>query len=353
MMVKDEARANVVRVESDRMRQFGVSLFEAAGVNERDARIVTGHVIEASEMHVHSHGLVRIPQYINDIEKGAIDPKAEPIIVYPQPAVMEVDGGYGLGQVVGHRMVDLVSARAKEYGIAIARGRHLGHTGRIGAYTEALAQRGLIGMGFCNGPPNAYWVAPFGGKEGRLATNPIAFAWPVEGQDPVSADFSTSVTPEGVLRVLRNKGLLAPRGTLRDAEGNETQDPNVLYRTPSGTIQPFGGTLGYRGTAFAMLVEILTTILNGDEMDDLSRRGSDLTLVAVNTRPTFNALARRLSDHVRGASPIEPSRPVRLPGSLEREAQSRATDVSVDIQTWKALTDIADRYHLSEPKAVA
>ena len=240
------------------------------------------------------------------------------------------------------RMVEALAPVARATGIAMANGRHLGHTGRIGAYSEALAQAGLIGLTVCNGPPSGHWVAPFGGLDGRLSTNPIAMAWPVEGESPVVADFSTASAPEGVIRVLRERGAEAPEGCLRDAEGRPSRDPNVLYAVPRGAIQPLGGALGYRGTALALFVEVLTTLLNGDVVDDRSRQGTDMTLLAVAPQSGFGQLARGLSDHIRASPALDPAKPVLMPGDRERAADADAP-LRVDGPTWAALARAADR----------
>ena len=112
----------------------------------------------------------------------------------------------------------------------------------------------------CSGPRSGHWVAPFGGLEGRLSPNPIAFACPVAEGPPLTGDFSTSVVPEGVVRSLRNRGARTPEGALRDAAGRPTTDPAVLYGEPRGALQPLGGDFGYRGTALALMVELLAAL---------------------------------------------------------------------------------------------
>jgi len=297
--------------------------------------------------------VMRIAQYLAEIEAGIIDPAAEPEIAQTGTSRLEVDGRRGFGQVVGMRMVDALIAVVRSTGIAMINGRHLGHTGRIGAYPEALAQAGLIGLAVCNGAPSGHWVAAFGGREGRISTNPIAIAWPVEGQRPVVADFSTAAAPEGVIRVLRDRAVPAPMGWLRDAEGRPSDDPNVLYAKPKGAIQPLGGSLGYRGTALALFVEVLTTMLNGDAVDDGSRKGTDMTLVAIAPQDGFERLARGLSDHIRASPPLDPERPVLMPGDRERAAADRALPLRVDGPTWAALTSAARRAGIAMPAAIS
>ncbi len=314
------------------------ALLEHAGAPSPHARIVSDHLLEASLMGLHSHGIIRVPQYLDEIANGELDPAAEAAVTRPTSARLNVDGHRGFGQVVGMAMVDALEPVAREAGVAIAVGRHLGHTGRIGAYPEALAVRGLIGVAFCGGPPSGHWVAPFGGREGRIPPNPIAFAYPVAADAPVVGDFSTSATAEGVVRSLRNRGLSVPEGMLRDAAGLPTTDPNVLYGSPRGAIQAFGGPLGYRGTAMALLVEVLASLLAGDDIEDITRRGSNLAMVAVLPGSDFPELAARMGRFVRSSPPIDPARPVLMPGDRERLAVQAAKGIEIDPPTWEDLS---------------
>jgi uncharacterized oxidoreductase len=334
------------------MLAIGCSLLGHAGAPPSFARVVMEHLVESSAMDLHSHGVMRIPQYLAEIESGIIDPRAEPEIVRESPSRLACDGKRGFGQVVGMLMVDALVPVAGETGIAIANGRHLGHTGRIGAYPEALAKHGLVGLALCNGSPSGHWVAAFGGRDGRISTNPIAFGWPVAGEAPVVADFSTAAAPEGVIRVMRDRGVLAPEGYLRDAEGRATSDPGVLYAKPKGAIQPLGGDLGYRGTALALLVEVLTTMLNDDSVDDPSRKGTDMTIVAIAPQPSFAERARGLSDHIRASPPLDRSRPVLMPGDRERIAAAKGVPLRVDGPTWDAVSAAAARAGLAMPEPV-
>jgi hydroxycarboxylate dehydrogenase B len=351
-MLKTDTKEKAVRVSAGEMMTLGSALLERAGALPEHARIVMDHLVTASAMELHSHGVMRIPQYIAEIAASVIDPKAEPEIVPRSPSHLSVDGKRGFGQVVGRRMVESLIPLTKKTGLAMANGRHLGHTGRIGAYPEALAEAGLIGLAVCNGSPSGHWVAPFGGSDGRISTNPIAVGWPVEGEAPVVADFSTAAAPEGVIRVLRDRGAEAPEGYLRDAEGRPTRDPNVLYATPKGAVQPLGGALGYRGTALALFVEVLTTLLNGDAVDDRARKGTDMTILAIAPQSGFEHLARGLSDHMRAAPPLDPARPVMMPGDRERLAADAATALRVDLPTWEALARAAKSAGLAMPEPV-
>jgi uncharacterized oxidoreductase len=342
----------LVRVESGAFAAFGKALLEAAGATPKSAGVVVDHLMTAEAMGLKSHGVMRIPQYLDDIANGGINPAASPVFTSAAAGKAACDGGKGFGQVAGMAMAEEAVRRAREAGVAFVTGRHMGHTGRIGAYPEAIAAAGMVGLAVCSGPRSGHWVAPFSGREGRLATNPIAYAFPVAGGPPVVADFSTSVVPEGVVRSLKNRGLQAPEGALRDPAGQPTTDPSVLYQAPRGSIQPLGGAFGYRGTALGILVDVLAALLADDEADDLKREGSNLAMLAIAADGTLSGRAARMSAYLRSSPPLDRDRPVMMPGEREQNEAARAANgpVTVDGPTWSALLAEAPAHRVAAPK---
>ncbi|HZP18895.1 MAG TPA: Ldh family oxidoreductase [Bauldia sp.] len=332
-----------VRVDRGALAALSRALLEAAGASAENAGVVVEHLLEADAMGLKSHGIIRVPQYLADIAAGGIDPDASPTLTETAPGRMAVDGNSGFGQVVGVAMAREAARLAGKTGVAFVTGRHMGHTGRIGAYPEVIAAAGMVGIVVCSGPRHGHWVAPFGAREGRLATNPIAYAFPVGNGPPVVADFSTSVVPEGVVRSLKNRGLPAPEGALRDAAGNPTTDPSVLYAQPKGTIQALGGAFGYRGTALGILVDVLAALLAEDDADDPKRDGSNLAMIAIAANDAFAGRAGRMAKYIRSAAPLDPARPVMLPGEREQEEAARSANgpVLVDRPTWDSLASAA------------
>jgi uncharacterized oxidoreductase len=345
--------SGAVLVEREPLAALGRALLAAAGATAEHADAVVDHLIEADTMGLKSHGIMRVPQYLDEIAKGEIDPAAAPEFTLTAPGRAACDGNKGFGQVVGQAMAHEAARLAGATGIAFVTGRHMGHTGRIGAYPEAIAAAGKIGVVVCSGPRSGHWVAPFGGREGRLATNPIAYAFPVAEAPPVVADFSTSVVPEGVVRNLKYRGLPAPAGALRDAAGHETTDPSAIYMTPRGTIQPLGGAFGYRGTALSMLVEVLAALSAEDDTDDRAREGSNLAMIAIATDRAFAGRAARMAAYLRSASPLDPARPVILPGEREQAnaAAALGAAISVDGPTWATLVAAGKKHGIDLPKA--
>jgi hydroxycarboxylate dehydrogenase B len=327
-----------VRLPKAELAAFCRALLESGGATSGNAAIVVDHLIEADLMGLKSHGVMRVPQYLDEIDAGGIASKASPTVTRLAPGRALVDGGEGFGQVIGQAMAAVSVGLARENGVGFVTGCHMGHTGRIGAYAEAIARDGYLGVVVCSGPQSGHFVSPFGGLEGRLATNPIAYAFPVDGSEPVAADFSTSVVPEGVVRSLRNQGLTAPDGALRDPSGNPTSDPNVLYGSPRGTIQPLGGAFGYRGTALGILVELLATVVAGQEADNPHRMGSNLAMLAISLDEGFGGRAARMAAYIRSSPPIDPMRSVMMPGDREQEATRTGTEgILVDGPTWRAM----------------
>jgi LDH2 family malate/lactate/ureidoglycolate dehydrogenase len=341
-----------VLLEPAGLSRLCVGLFAAAGAPISHARVVTDHLIEASMMGVGSHGVIRVPQYLREIKAGELNPKATPEVVITVGARVRIDGGHGFGQVAGRFLADRAEELAREHGLGLAVGRSLGHTGRVGAYPEMLARRGFVALAVCTGPRSGHWVAPFGGRDGRMATNPVAFAFPAEEEAAIVADFSTAATAEGVIRSLWHRGLTAPDGFLRDANGVPTPDPGVLYASPHGAIQPFGGDQGYRGTALAILVEVLATLLAGDDPTDADRVGTNMTVIAVAPDSGFEHLGAVLAAHVRASPPINADRPVMMPGDRERLNAREARYVQVDGPTWTALERAAFDANLALPSRI-
>lgn len=319
-----------------------------SGATPGNAKIVADHLVENSRLGIHSHGLIRVPQYIREIRSGQINPRARPRRTRTRQAVAWVTGNSSFGPVGGVYGAHEAIALAQKHGIGLVIASRLGHTGRLGAYAELMAANHCLALIFGTGPQRGHLVAPFGGLDGRLSTNPIAFAIP-NGAAPVVADFSTSQVPEGKVRSARNLGRRLPPGVLQDSAGRPSDDPAVLYGRPRGTLLPLGGeAFGHKGYALGILVEAMGTLLTDQEVDDPSREGFNLTMVAVATRPGFDAAAGRMVCYLRSARAAHADRPVLVPGDPERAARSRSI-VEVDRPTWTEIVTYAGELGVELP----
>ena len=179
------------------------TIFQRCGAPDVEAQTVAELLVKADLMGLPSHGILRIPQYVGDMDIGYIVPGAAMIVEHLKDTVIKVDGQWNYGQIGATRMTELAIEAAKKHGMACASLRRCRHVGRVGAYTEMAAQNDCIGLAVCSTAGEGHWVAPYGGRQGRLGTNPMSFAAPTGGH-PIVMDFSTSSLPEGKVRLLRD-----------------------------------------------------------------------------------------------------------------------------------------------------
>ena len=149
-----------------------------------------------------------------------------------------------MGQIGGTFATQLAIDKAAQYGVATATLRNCGHVGRVGAYPLQVARQGMIGLAFCNAGHLGRQIAPYGGIDGKLSTNPISCAAPRRNADPLLVDMTTSVCAEGKVRVAHNRGEQLPEGRIIDHDGNPSTDPQAFVGDPPGAILPFGGPGG-------------------------------------------------------------------------------------------------------------
>jgi uncharacterized oxidoreductase len=323
----------------------GFALFAAAGASEDATRATVDSLITSSLMGYDSHGVMRIPEYLGFVADGSINVHASLSVERTSMTTAIVDCHRNFGAVGAVRAIREGIAIAREARMACVITRHCNHVGRLGAWVQLAADEGMIGLGTCNSPIHGHFVLPWGGREGRLATNPIAYAAPTGG-DPVVADFSTSVAPEGKIRFYRNEAKRVPDGWILDAEGRPTNDPGAFYGPPHGGILPLGASAGHKGFALSLLVEILGSALAGLSSTDPSRIGNGVCLIVVDPS-AFCPLDefRRLMDetiaYIKSSPPAAGFDEVLVPGELEfRTLRHRQkTGFPVDTFTLEAMRE--------------
>jgi uncharacterized oxidoreductase len=304
-------------VKAAYLEDLTAAIFQKHGTPPDDARTVARLLVEADLMGLHSHGTLRVPQYVGDIRQGTIAPGAALKVTEQTPAAVLVDANWNFGQVGAARTTELAVERARQLGIGCASLRRCRHVGRVGAYTEQAAAAGCVAFAACSTAGEGHWVAPFGGREGRLGTNPLAFAAPTEGGTPISMDFATSALPEGRVRFYRDTNQPLPPNSLVDKEGRPTLDPHDLYapgRKPLGAILPFGGPQGYKGYSLGLMAEILSALLGVPAWmeEGLEAHGNNVWLLAIDvqrfmTAERFRAELGGLMNYIRSSAPVQGS----------------------------------------------
>lgn len=338
-------------VAAEALTDFARRLFTATGVPAADATTVAASLVGANLCGHDSHGVMRVPQYLGFLRDGIYKATAELTILNETPAVLAADAGWGLGQVQAHRLMRTLVPKAKAIGVAAGSLRNCGHTGRLGEYAELAAEYGLAFFGTVNSHGAGRRVAPPGGTQGRISTNPICLGVPTSGA-PVVLDFGTSVAAEGKVRVHHQSGTPAPADWLLDHAGRPTTDPGVLYADPRGSIQPFGGPQAYKGFGLGLLLDLLAGGLSGGPCSNPAApmAGVGNTLLFTLFDPaafggTDHLLqqADELTAYVRGCPMADPAKPITLPGDPERTVRAvRERDgIPIPDGTWALLTQAA------------
>ena len=331
-------------------------LLRAAGAPDEHAGTVARHLADANLAGHDSHGFIRIPQYLRQIKEGSIDPKAEPQVVREGPGTGQVDGNSTFGQVVATFATHLAMKKARQVGISLVNMFNHAHTGRIGAYPEMVAREGMAAIMFTGfvGGKTGNNVAPFGGRERRLGTNPVSMSFPNSTEAPVLLDFATSMAAEGKLRVYRAKGELLPDEWVLTKEGVPSRDPNDYY--DGGSILPLGGVHGgHKGYALSFMVALFGAAMAGIKRPDVDLEsqisGSSIIVVdlgAVAPLDEVLALAKSAVGYVKDTPSVEGSGGVFYPGEIEANSrrQRQAQGVYIEQATWDQVVGLIKEFGL-------
>ncbi|MBV9288339.1 MAG: malate/lactate/ureidoglycolate dehydrogenase [Hyphomicrobiales bacterium] len=346
------------RFPSSTIETFIRAVFVAAGSEPHEARIVASHLVEASLMGHDSHGVIRVSKYVDWLKAGQVRPNRHARIVSDRGALVVVDGDFGFGQVIGKEAMEIAAERGASHGVATVAIRNAGHLGRVGAWPQMLAERGLASIHFVNTSGFGILVAPFGGADRRLSANPIAAGVPIKGGRPIILDIATSAIAEGKIQVARNKGEELPPGLVLDGHGRPTTDPEVFYAKPPGAILPFGG---HKGSGLSFFCEILAGSLTGGHASNprsptAERLVNNMLSLAFDPGAFGDADAFvddviRLVTWVKASPPISPNGKVLLPGEMEENVRCErvANGLPIDDATWRALSATAASLGVSAP----
>ncbi len=332
------------------------NILKKIGAGEHHSTAVAEHLVEANLAGHDSHGLVRLPQYASEVERGLIDLEAEPSLALDLPSLAIIDAHRCWGPVAANLAVQEVARRASTAGVAVVGLKGAPHIGRVGVYPLALAKRGFIAQAWCN-CGGAARVAPWGGIEPRLATNPIALAFPTAGE-PILVDITTSVVAEGKVRIARNAGKELPPGWIRDKEGKPSTRPADLYE--GGTILPLGGeAFGHKGSALAIYCDLVAGVLTGAGCGLMpgALMGNGLMLMAIDAerlalREELNARTESYLEYLRSSATKEGVGEILLPGEPERRTRMDRmnTGIPIDDGTWQQLVELSTQLGI-EPLA--
>ncbi len=252
------------RFTADALARFIEAAYLAAGVPLQDAGTAASLMVEADLVGADAHGIFRLPQYVERIKAGGLNPRPEIAVTRTAPATARIDGDNGLGSLVVKRAADTAIALARETGVAWVGIRGSNHAGAASVYAALPMQAGMIGI--YSAVASANHMAPWGGTELLLGTNPLAVGIPIAtkaspGADPVVIDMATTVVSYGTVKNYALTGRAMPEGWMIDrATGAPLTDPADSAR---GMLLPIGG---YKGAGLALVLGLLAGTLNGAAM---------------------------------------------------------------------------------------
>ena len=250
---------------AEALTTWGRACLRAVGVDEADARSVAESLVQTSLWGIDSHGIARLPHYLNRIAHGSIQARPNIVVTPTGPCTAQVAGDAGLGIVVAWRANEAAMQMARTSGIGAVGVSDSSHCGAVGLYSRAAARAGLIGMAFTHSDSIA---APFGGHRPFFGTNPISVAFPRgdrdsngdPGGEPLCLDMATTSIPRNRVMNARREALALPPDVAIDAQGAATQDA-----PGAAALRPLGGAdCGHKGDGLALVVELLCGPLNGN-----------------------------------------------------------------------------------------
>ena len=344
-----------MNIRHDRLKQLVELVFSTAGCNSAECERVAQHLIESNLVGHDSHGVIRVSQYVRFIRTGTLLPNQVGQIAYENDVMAVIDGQFGFGQVIGEQAMRIGIEKSGRHGIAMIAVRNAGHLGRIGHYAQMAAESGLVSLNFVNSTGYAVLVAPFGGIDRRLSSNPLAAGIPVPGAEPIILDFATAAIAEGKLKVARNRGESVMPDCIIDASGNPTTDPSVFYADPPGAILPFGGHKGY---GLSLLIELLAGAITGSGCSNPANSAKFINgMLAIiidparcSTSDIFTNEILRFIEFLKSSRRATPAGVILLPGELEHQTKVRrlSEGIEVDSTTWQQLMETCHSLGISD-----
>jgi LDH2 family malate/lactate/ureidoglycolate dehydrogenase len=350
------------RVPVAALRRLGEALLAQAGASAADRALVVDCLLDADCRGVPSHGLVRLPSYLAQIAAGEIDVAAEPRLHGGDGPAGYVDACRSFGAVSSALAMRSAIERARRHGVGAVTVRQGNHFGAAAYYTQMAAAAGLIGLTATSTPGV---MAPWGGSQPALGNNPLSVAAPARGRAPFVLDMAMTAVARGRIKLAEDAGEAIPEGWALDPAGRPTTSAADAL---DGALLAFGG---YKGSALAMAVEILSAVASGSQLaSELANTGLTGRAVPGSAHGGVGVLhlaldperlgagadwpgrVAELAEAVLGAGAAAGTTAPRVPGELEAEHARRAArdGVVVHPRTAAALRDAAGRVGLTIPE---
>jgi uncharacterized oxidoreductase len=334
---------------------FCARIFSSIGSSPDEARTIAASLVDSNLTGHDSHGVIRVPLYLNWVKSGELIPNQTIARLADTPVFAVLDGRFGFGQIMAPCAVDIGVEKARGSGLAAVSLRNSGHIGRVGEWAERAAAAGLVSVHFVNAA-GSILVAPFGGLERRLSTAPFCAGLPRTDAPPLILDFATSLVAEGKARVAAQGGKPLPPDALIGPDGTLSGNPALIYGLPApggvadhsrgqGAIRAFGE---HKGSGLALFCELLGGSLTGNGATAPARRFANgmfslyVDPKQIDIDHVFDADMARYLRWFSEARAI-PGHEILTPGEPERrtKAERLATGVPLPQEVWDSINAAA------------
>ncbi len=345
-----------MNIPAARLTQFAADVLAACGMPAADAAITATCIVEADLTGADAHGVFRLPQYVDAFDRQAVNPRASLRIVQQGPATALIDADNGMGHLAVERATRLAAELAHSTGLAWVGVRHSNHAGAGGVYVALLAEAGLVGLyGAISGFNQ---MAPWGGAEALLGTNPLAIGIPAGAQPAVIIDTATSVASAGMIKAAAARGESVPAGWMIDpATGADVTDPARMMQS---LLAPIGA---HKGSGLALAIGLLAGSLNGAAFGrDIPRSGPGfgvnsgqfviaLDVARLREPAAFGAEVDRHIGDIAQSVPLPGVDRVRVPGQARagRKRERLAGGIGINAPLATQLGALAQRFNLAFP----
>lgn len=335
------------RVGFDALRRLVTEVFRSCTMSADDAALLSETLAVSDLRGVHSHGVLRVPEYVSKLATGGVDPGGRPRVLVDNGAVLLVDGGNSMGQIGADFAMARAIERARATGVAVAAVKGSNHCGAMAYFAMKALAHDMIGLATTNALPT---MAPWGGTDKIIGINPLAVAVPAAEERPLVMDLAFAGSSHGKIRVYAQKGAPIPEDWAFDTDGRPTTDPQAAL---DGLLRPIGG---FKGMNLAIVMGVLSTVLSGasygtalGNMVDGPEAGRDghflmaLSLGALRHPDAVKAQVDTIIGEIRASRLAPGVDRVYAPGELEAETQERymAQGIPLNADTLDALADVA------------
>ena len=345
-------------VRADALTDFTTAVLRAEGVPATDAGLLADTLVTAELWGHASHGMLRLPWYVTRLRTGAMSAVTAVQTVRDHGAVVVIDGHHGIGQVVTQRAVEMGVERARRHGISAVGVRNSGHFGTAAYFTRRAAEAGCVAILATNASPA---MAPWGGRDKSIGTNPWSIAAPAGSHGVVVMDLANTAVARGKVYLAAERGEPIPEGWAADADGTPTTDPAEAL---NGLILPMAGPKGY---VISFMMDVLAGVLTGSAFGDAvagpydpdRRSGAGHLLITIDVDSMMERVeyVRRIESLVRQTrnGALAPwAEEILVPGELEdRNHRARsAQGISLAPATWAGLAALAEQAHVPLPPTI-